>query len=166
MKYYNVFLIVFPSLLLSSCKSFSDYYGAKKQVSLSRDEAIKNNFFIKAYKPINKKIVLPNSDVIDIQDAWIERVWHFDKRKPQVMDSNLYQVVILTGEKDLVNMFEHWTIGIDDNWYFTGMNGVLISNELNKVPTDDTLSWKIQKGYMLTENAKHEIIGELVLVGE
>ena len=62
--------------LLCSCNSFSEYYGSKAQVSFSRDEAIKNGVFIKAYKPVNNKVILPNSDIVNIKDAWIERVWH------------------------------------------------------------------------------------------
>lgn len=145
MKFYSCISIIIVSLLCS-CNSFSEYYGSKAQVSFSRDEAIKNGVFIKAYKPVNNKVILPNSDIVNIKDAWIERVWHFDKHKPEVLDSNLYQIVILTGKNDLNNMSTHWTIGIDGNWYFTGMHGMLISNDLNKIPSEDTLSWKIQKG--------------------
>ena len=121
-------LLILISTFLTQCSCAFDTTEA--QASRSISESKKNGFYLK------QLIVSNRLDDINIEEAWIEKVWYYDYKGNQVIKTsvNMYQLVFkikqTPNSKFLLNDVLSWTMIQDSTKNYVG---VKIWKKYNKI---------------------------------
>lgn len=144
---------------ISACEDPRDYVHCSQDIEESKE----NQMFVREYFAPGEIVRINDTLQLHVKCAWLEHHWRLDsKYDPYKLEG--YQLLVETEEEDLVGHGLTWQIGVDGFAYCRNASKSSLISDLRELPSEDSiLTWKVQKGYSLSDFLENEVIGEVKL---
>ncbi|HTL81386.1 MAG TPA: hypothetical protein VL651_06765 [Bacteroidia bacterium] len=158
-RFFQRFIVLVFYIMVNSCDDPTGTPGAASDMS----EAKSMGIFVKELYAPGGVWRINDTLQVHVESAWIEHRYRYPQpgNSPTILSG--YQIQVESNEKDLKNYDITWKIGIDGFAYFRSSSYSSLLSDLEEVPDDSLLVWKVQKGTNLSEWYDKVIIGEVRL---
>lgn len=145
-----LFLVIIFLFVIPKFKNFN-FHMRKGMEGTSADigESKKRGVFVYEYLPPQNPYKINDSLAVRVKSAWLEHKWTYTgpfNTQETSIDSEGYTLIVISDEKSLKGLDNNWLIGAKKDSTFYGGYGSSMTTNFDKLPTTDTIVWKVQSG--------------------